>query len=111
MEEDVEVLDAARVTDVGNPIIIRKDTIEYTFTNIKTGEVLVFSNRHKILKHFGKVCIKYLGQLVSGVRTPATGMWVDWYITRRPLKPQRLSVSTEYVQADGSGEDLTATNK
>lgn len=88
-----------------------KDTMEYTFTNTKTGEVLVFSNRHKILKHFGKVCIKYLGQLVVGVRTPATGMWVDWYITRRPLKPQRLSASAEYTQASGSGENLTATKE
>ena len=38
MEEDVEVLDAARVTDVGNPIIIRKDTIEYTASSFKTSD-------------------------------------------------------------------------
>ena len=29
MNEDVEVLEAAKVTDVGNPIVIKKDTIEY----------------------------------------------------------------------------------
>ena len=38
MNEDVEVLDAARVTDVGNPIIIRKDTIEYTASSFKTSD-------------------------------------------------------------------------
>ena len=38
MEEDVEVLDAARVTDVGNPIIIRKDTVEYTASSFKTSD-------------------------------------------------------------------------
>ena len=38
MEEDVEVLDAAKVTDVGNPIIIRKDTIEYTASSFKTSD-------------------------------------------------------------------------
>ena len=38
MDEDVEVLDAARVSDVGNPIIIRKDTIEYTASSFKTSD-------------------------------------------------------------------------
>ncbi|MBR5103968.1 MAG: outer membrane beta-barrel protein [Bacteroidales bacterium] len=38
IDEDVEVLDAARVTDVGNPIIIRKDTIEYTASSFKTSD-------------------------------------------------------------------------
>ena len=38
MEEDVEVLDAARVTDVGNPIVIRKDTTEYTASSFKTSD-------------------------------------------------------------------------
>ena len=38
MEEDVEVLEAAKVTDVGNPIIIKKDTIEYNASSFKTSE-------------------------------------------------------------------------
>ena len=38
MDEDVEVLDAARVSDVGNPIIIRKDTKEYTASSFKTSD-------------------------------------------------------------------------
>ncbi len=38
MEEDAEVLDAAKVTDVGNPIIVKKDTIEYTASSFKTSE-------------------------------------------------------------------------
>ena len=87
-----------------------KDSMEYTFTNTKTGEILVFTNRHKILKHFGKVCIKYLQQIVAGKRTPLTGMWVDWEVTRKPLKPQRLSPSGEYTQASGSGEELNTRN-
>ncbi len=38
MEEDKEVLDAASVTAVGNPIIIKKDTIEYNASSFKTTE-------------------------------------------------------------------------
>ncbi len=38
MDEDVEVLDAARVTDVGNPIVVKKDTIEYTASSFKTSD-------------------------------------------------------------------------
>ncbi len=38
MAEDVEVLDAARVTDVGNPIVVKKDTIEYTASSFKTSD-------------------------------------------------------------------------
>ena len=35
MKEDVEVLDAASVSAVGNPIIIKKDTIEYNASSFK----------------------------------------------------------------------------
>ncbi len=38
MDEDVEVLDAAKVTDVGNPIVVKKDTIEYTASSFKTSD-------------------------------------------------------------------------
>ena len=38
MAEDVEVLEAAKVTDVGNPIIIKKDTVEYNASSFKTSE-------------------------------------------------------------------------
>lgn len=38
MKEDVEVLDAARVTDVGNPIIIKKDTIEYNASSFRVSD-------------------------------------------------------------------------
>ncbi len=38
MQEDIEVLDAARVTDVGNPIVVKKDTIEYTASSFKTSD-------------------------------------------------------------------------
>ena len=38
MKEDAEVLDAARVTDVGNPILVKKDTIEYTASSFKTSD-------------------------------------------------------------------------
>ncbi len=38
MDEDVEVLDAAKVTDVGNPIIVKKDTIEYNASSFKTSD-------------------------------------------------------------------------
>ena len=38
MEEDAEVLDAAKISDVGNPIVVKKDTIEYTASSFKTSE-------------------------------------------------------------------------
>ncbi|MCR5244950.1 MAG: outer membrane beta-barrel protein [Bacteroidales bacterium] len=36
MEPDAEQLEAAKVTDVGNPIVIKKDTIEYNASSFKT---------------------------------------------------------------------------
>ena len=36
MEPDREQLEAARVTDVGNPIIIKKDTVEFNASSFKT---------------------------------------------------------------------------
>ena len=36
--EDVTVLDAASVSAVGNPIIVKKDTIEYSATSFKTSD-------------------------------------------------------------------------
>lgn len=38
MEEDAEVLDAAKITDIGNPIVVKKDTIEYTASSFKTSD-------------------------------------------------------------------------
>lgn len=38
MDEDVEVLDAASVSAVGNPIVVKKDTIEYSASSFKTSE-------------------------------------------------------------------------
>lgn len=85
-----------------------KDTMEYTFINRVTGEKMVFTNRHQMLKKFGKFCLRYLRQIATGVRTPMSGMFADYDIIRKPLKPQRLSPSGEYTQVGGSGEDLTA---
>lgn len=38
MEEDKQTLDAANVSAVGNPIIIKKDTVEYNASSFKTTE-------------------------------------------------------------------------
>ena len=38
MAEDAEVLEAAKVTDVGNPIVIKKDTVEYNASSFKTSD-------------------------------------------------------------------------
>ena len=38
MTEDVEVLDAASVSAIGNPIVVKKDTIEYTASSFKTSD-------------------------------------------------------------------------
>lgn len=87
-----------------------KDTMQYTFINRKTGEQLVFTNRHQMLKKFGKFCVRYLRQIAEGVRTPMSGMFADYDIIRKPLKLQRLSPAGEYTQVSGNGEDLTANN-
>lgn len=86
-----------------------KDSMKYIFINKKTGEIMEFTNRHQMLKKFGKFCLRYLRQIATGVRTPMSGMFADYDIIREPLKPQRLSPSGEYTQASGSGEDLNAT--
>ena len=38
MSEDVELLNAASVSAVGNPIVVKKDTIEYTASSFKTSD-------------------------------------------------------------------------
>ena len=38
MEEDTQVIDAASVTAVGNPIVVKKDTIEYSASSFKTSD-------------------------------------------------------------------------
>ena len=38
MAEDVKVLDAASVSAVGNPIVVKKDTIEYSASSFKTSD-------------------------------------------------------------------------
>ena len=38
MAEDAEVIDAAKVTDIGNPIIVKKDTVEYNASSFKTSD-------------------------------------------------------------------------
>ena len=38
MSEDVEVLEAANVSAVGNPIVVKKDTVEYTASSFKTSD-------------------------------------------------------------------------
>ncbi len=38
LKEDVEVLDAASVSAIGNPIVVKKDTIEYTASSFKTSD-------------------------------------------------------------------------
>ena len=38
MDEDVKVLDAASVSAVGNPIVVKKDTIEYSASSFKTSD-------------------------------------------------------------------------
>ena len=38
MSEDIETLDAATVTAVGNPIVVKKDTVEYNASSFKTSD-------------------------------------------------------------------------
>ena len=38
MKEDVETLDAASVSAVGNPIVVKKDTVEYNASSFKTND-------------------------------------------------------------------------
>jgi hypothetical protein len=84
-----------------------KDTVMYTFINVVTGEILEFSNRHKILKHFGNICLRYLRQIAEGKRIPMSGMYEDYIIERKSLKLQRPSSAEEYTQVSGNGENPT----
>ena len=85
-----------------------RDSMLYRFINTTTGEILEFSNRHKMLKHFGKFCLRYLRQIASGERKPMSGMFSDYVVERIPLKLQRPSLAREYTQVSGNGENLTA---
>ena len=38
MQEDAEILDAANVSAIGNPIIVKKDTVEYNASSFKTSD-------------------------------------------------------------------------
>ena len=38
MSEDVKVLEAASISAIGNPIVVKKDTIEYTASSFKTSD-------------------------------------------------------------------------
>ena len=49
MELDQEVLDAASVSAVGNPIIIKKDTVEYNASSFKTTDTDMLINLLKKL--------------------------------------------------------------
>ena len=49
MTEDVKVLDAASVSAVGNPIVVKKDTVEYSASSFKTSD----NDRHV------SVCLSY----------------------------------------------------
>ncbi|MGN0188392.1 MAG: TonB-dependent receptor domain-containing protein, partial [Candidatus Cryptobacteroides sp.] len=49
MEEDVEVLDAAKVSAVGNPIVVKKDTIEYNASSFKVTDNDMLENLLKKL--------------------------------------------------------------
>ena len=38
IEQDVEVLEAASISAIGNPIVVKKDTVEYSATSFKTSD-------------------------------------------------------------------------
>ena len=38
VDPDQQVLDAAKITDVGNPIVVKKDTVEYNASSFKTSD-------------------------------------------------------------------------
>lgn len=66
MSEDKEVLDAANVSAVGNPIIIKKDTIEYNASSFKTGENDVLED---LLKKLPGVEISESGTITANGQT------------------------------------------
>ena len=88
-----------------------KDTVDYIFTNVKTGEIMHFTNRHLLIKKFGKICMRYIRQIAEGVRSPMSGMFADYTIERKSLKLQRPSLAREYTQVSGNGGNLTAKVK
>ena len=49
MDSDVQQLEAAKVTAAGNPIIVKKDTIEYNASSFRTTENDMLENLLKKL--------------------------------------------------------------
>lgn len=66
MAEDKEVLDAAKVSDVGNPIIVKKDTIEYNASSFKTTENDVLED---LLKKLPGVEVSESGSVTANGQT------------------------------------------
>ena len=66
MDPDAEQLEAAKVTDVGNPIIIKKDTIEYNASSFKTTDNDVLED---LLKKLPGIEVAEDGSITSNGQT------------------------------------------
>ena len=72
MTPDVEMLDAATVSAVGNPIIVKKDTVEYSASSFKTSD---------------NAMLEELLKKLPGVEVESDG----WRATAQSLPTGRLS--------------------
>ena len=66
MEPDAEQLEGAKVTDVGNPIIIKKDTVEYNASSFKTTDNDVLED---LLKKLPGIEVNDDGSITSNGQT------------------------------------------
>lgn len=66
MKPDIEMIDAAVVTAVGNPIVVKKDTIEYTASSYKTTENDMLES---LLKKIPGIEISSDGQITANGET------------------------------------------
>lgn len=88
-----------------------KDRTLYRLINTVTEEILEFTNRHQILKHFGKICLRSLRDLAANNKMAMSGVLKDYIVERETLprskyyvKLQRPSSAEEYTQVSGNGE-------
>ena len=73
-----------------------RDRITYTFQNIQTGEVLEFSNRHKMSRYFKNCSLRSIRELARTGEIRKSGPFANLKITRKPIeKVQRPSSAEE----------------
>lgn len=83
-----------------------KDSMMYVFRNVKTGQKLEFSNRHKILKYFANVSMRNIRNYAINGKVIPVGPCAGYTVERYPIKNvQRPSSAEEQGKATRNGNN------